>query len=78
MPHHLRGKQTSWTDDRIEAELRRFAAGHEVFPTQREFARAGRAALQGALRRHGGVELWAARLRLPRRERYSGRIAATI
>jgi hypothetical protein len=53
--------------------VRRFAAGREVFPTVREFRRAGQTGLLGALRRHGGVELWAARVGLPRRERYSGR-----
>jgi hypothetical protein len=75
-PHHLRGKRTWWTEERIEGELRRFAAGHEAFPTQREFRRAGQTALLGALRRHGGIALWATRLGLPRRERYSGRVNA--
>jgi DNA invertase Pin-like site-specific DNA recombinase len=75
-PHHLRGPRVWWTDERLEAELRNFAAGREVFPTVREFRRAGRTGLLGALRRHGGGELWASRLGLPRRERYSGRIAA--
>jgi hypothetical protein len=77
-PHHCRGTRTWWTDERIEAELRRFAAGHEVFPTRREFRHAGETALLGALHRHGGIVLWAARLGLPRRERYSGRISAAV
>ena len=51
-----------WTDERTDAALRRFAAGHEVLPTRREFARAGETALLDALHRHGGTELWAARL----------------
>jgi hypothetical protein len=76
-PHHLRGRRTWWTDERIEAELRRFAAGQEVFPTRREFRRAGETALLGALHRHGGAVRWAERLGLPRRERHSGRIVAT-
>jgi hypothetical protein len=73
-PHHLRGQRTWWTDERIEAELRRFAAGRAVFPAVREFRQAGETALLVALRRHGGTEQWAARLGLPRRERYSGRV----
>ena len=44
-PHRLRGSRTWWTEERIEAELRRFAAGREVFPAAREFRRAGQAQL---------------------------------
>jgi hypothetical protein len=47
----------------------------EVFPTCAEFRHAGQGGLLTALRRQGGLELWAARLGLPRRERYSGRVA---
>ncbi len=74
-PHRLRGAQTWWTDERIDAELRRFTEGRAVFPTQREFRHANRGALLAALRRHGGMAPWAARLGLPRRQRYSGRVA---
>jgi len=63
------------TDARLESELRRFAAGRELFPTCTEFGDASQVGLLGALRRHGGVELWAARLEMPRRQRYSGRVA---
>jgi hypothetical protein len=77
-PHHLRGPRAWWTDERIEAELRRFAAGRELFPTVREFRRAGQTGLLGAVRRHGGAELWAARLGLPRREQHSGRVVAVV
>ena len=74
-PHRLRGKRVWWTEARIEAELRRFVAGHTVFPTQREFQAAGQGPLLSALRRHGGPNLWASKLEMPRRERYSGRVA---
>jgi hypothetical protein len=33
-PHHLRGPRVWWTDERIEGELRSFAAGRELFPTE--------------------------------------------
>ncbi len=55
-PHRHRGKRTWWTDERREAELRRLAAGHDVFPTVREFRLAGQVGLLGAMRRHGGIE----------------------
>jgi hypothetical protein len=71
----LRGQGVWWTDERIEAELQRFAAGHEVFPSRREFQRAGETPLLGALDRHGGADLWARRVGLLRRERCSGRLS---
>ena len=69
------GRETArdWTDARIEAELRRLV-GHETrFPSVRRFDEAGRRDLYGAIVRHGGSQLWAARLRLepPRRGRPS-------
>jgi hypothetical protein len=70
-PHRLRGAKTWWTDERIDAELRPFTAGREVFPARREFRGAGQGALLGAMCRHGGVATWADRLGLPRRERHS-------
>jgi hypothetical protein len=76
-PHHNRGGGIWWTDERLERELRRFAAGREVFPSIQEFQRAGQSGLLGALRRHGGTELWAARLGVPRRECCSGQIPVT-
>jgi hypothetical protein len=75
-PSHLRGTRIWWTDERLETALRRFAEGHEVFPTRREFRRASQTGLLVALHRHGGLELWAARFGLPRREPHSGRIVA--
>jgi hypothetical protein len=61
---------------RIEGELRRFTGGPAVFPTQREFRVSGQSALLGAMRRHGGVDLWAAKIGLPRLARYSGKVPA--
>lgn len=40
-PHRLRGRRVWWTRERTEAELRHFVAGHQLFPTRREFRRAG-------------------------------------
>jgi hypothetical protein len=56
-PHHLRGQRVWWPDERLEDELRRFAADRKVFPTGGEFQRADQSALLGAVRRHGGTKL---------------------
>lgn len=60
-----------WTDTRIEAELRWLVGAETRFPSVRRFDEAGRRDLYGAIVRHGGSQLWAARLRLepPRRGR---------
>lgn len=71
--HHLRGSVSYWTQARLEAELRRFAAGCDVFPTYAEFRRTGHGGLLTGLRRHGGLDVWAARMGLARRARCSGR-----
>jgi hypothetical protein len=72
-PHRLRGRRVWWTEERVEAELRRFTDGLTVFPTVREFRNAGETGLLGAVRRHGGTALWAGRLGLAQREPHSGR-----
>jgi hypothetical protein len=75
-PHRLRGRSVWWTDERIEAQLRRFVVDCDVFPTRREFLDAGEGALLGAMRRHNGPNAWAARMGLPRREPHSGCVGA--
>jgi hypothetical protein len=54
--------------ERIDAELWPFTEGRAIFPAQRESRQANQGALLAALRRHGEVARWAARLGLPRRE----------
>jgi hypothetical protein len=56
-----------WTDARIEAQLRRFLAGRDVWPRVSEFNDAGLASLFTAVYTYGGVEHWAARMGLGRR-----------
>jgi Fic family protein len=60
------GRPRSWTDERIEAELRKFCAGRTYWPTIKEFRAAGQARLYDAVARHGGADVWAAKLGLRR------------
>lgn len=57
-----RGRKRTWTDERIESELREFWGEREGWPSVEEFRRAGRLALYEAVRRHGGSRAWAERL----------------
>jgi DNA-binding transcriptional ArsR family regulator len=59
-------KQRQWTNDRIRAELERFCAGREMWPSAVEFKRSGRTDLYVAASRYGGIRFWAAELGLPR------------
>jgi hypothetical protein len=56
------GPPRHWTEERLEAELRRFVAGRDYWPTYQEFVDAGRVDLRTAVSRAGGHELWASRL----------------
>ena len=49
-----RGSRRVWSDDRIEAELRRFLADRTDWPTTAEFERAGLDSLRSAIYRDGG------------------------
>jgi hypothetical protein len=64
-----------WTDERISAELGQFCADRDTFPTQREFASAGRLRLYRAASLYGGIERWARQLgfdRIEGRTRFKG------
>jgi hypothetical protein len=53
-----------WTDERIEAELRRFCRRSRHWPSYTEFQSAGLGALYGAASRYGGLDYWRKRVRL--------------
>ncbi len=57
-----RGRKRTWTDDRIESELRNLWGEREDWPSVEEFRRANSLALYEAVRRHGGSRAWAERL----------------
>lgn len=63
-----RGRKRTWTDERIESELRETWGEREVWPSVEEFRNAGRLALYEAVRRHGGSRAWAERLGWRRKE----------
>jgi DNA invertase Pin-like site-specific DNA recombinase len=60
-----RTKLALWTEDRVRNELAEFLADREIWPKQDEFAACGKKQLHIALRRFGGMELWAQRFGLP-------------
>jgi len=66
-PAGPRRRDGLWTEARILDELERFCAGRELWPTEREFATAGKRALYAAASRKGGIPYWARRLGLARR-----------
>ena len=53
-----RGRPRSWTDARIERELRAFLEGRTDWPAPAEFAAAGRRSLYTAASRAGGIGRW--------------------
>ena len=57
-----RGRKRTWTDERIESELRELWGERDDWPTVEEFRRADRLALYEAVRRYGGSRAWAERL----------------
>jgi hypothetical protein len=59
-PH--RGGRRDWTEERIEAELRRFCADRGTFPSAAEFEAAGLGRLYRAASRSGGIGRWKRRL----------------
>jgi Fic family protein len=61
------GRPRTWTNERIQEELREFTAGRTDWPTVREFDENGRRALYLAVTRHGGAEYWARQLGLERK-----------
>ena len=61
------GRRAMWTEEQILQDLEAFCAGHDVWPTEREFVHAGRRDLYSAASRTGGIGYWADQLGLPRR-----------
>ena len=56
------GSNLVWTDQRIEAQLRRVLDGRDVWPTRRELERVGGSGLAIAVAQRGGTACWARRL----------------
>jgi Fic family protein len=56
------GRPRSWTDERIEEELRALVGDGESFPSIARFDAAGRRDLYNAVQRHGGSAAWARRV----------------
>jgi len=71
MPSSTR-KLQSWTDQRIERELREFLVGRDEWPSYRDFQRAGRKVLRDAVTQLGGACHWARRLGVTYVERKPG------
>lgn len=57
-------KPARWTDDLIEAELRRLFAAHERWPTQAQFQAVGATGLRRAVYAGHGSRWWAERIGL--------------
>jgi DNA invertase Pin-like site-specific DNA recombinase len=55
-----------WDPEDAHAALQDFVRGRAVFPSRRDFVRAGHSSLFGWLIRNGGLDLWAAASGLPR------------
>lgn len=53
-----RGRPVTWTDDRIEQELRGILIRYDGWPSRDEFKRAGKADLYRAASRRGGIRHW--------------------
>lgn len=57
-PKGRRGPKRSWTDARIERELRAFVEGRTEWPRPEEFRSAGQGPLYAAASRAGGIARW--------------------
>lgn len=53
-----RGRKRTWTDARIERELRAFVEGRNEWPRPEEFRSSGRGPLYAAASRAGGISRW--------------------
>ena len=58
------GHSRSWSKEEIRKGLDGFLAGREHYPTQKEFAEAGKVRLFNAIRRNGGPAYWQRRFEL--------------
>lgn len=52
------GRPKTWSDERIESELRALLEGRDRWPSAAEFAAAGQRALYAAASRSGGIARW--------------------
>ncbi|HTU78565.1 MAG TPA: hypothetical protein VMF09_07380 [Solirubrobacteraceae bacterium] len=60
------GYAARWTEERVSKELEAFLAGRDVWPPAGEFQAAGLGLLREAVKRLGGVEVWAEKFGLAR------------
>lgn len=58
------GSYRPWTEERIDAELRKLCEGRTTWPAHGEFLANGGRGLYSAVCKHGGVEMWRNRLDL--------------
>jgi len=66
------GYAARWTEERVRGELEQFLDGRDVWPPASEFQAAGLGLLREAVKRLGGVEVWAERFGLERQKQSSG------
>jgi hypothetical protein len=66
------GYAPRWTEELVGKELEAFLAGREQWPSAGEFEAAGLVLLREAVKRLGGVELWATRFGLTRPNHSAG------
>lgn len=66
------GYTPRWTEERVSKELAVFLDGRTEWPSTKEFETAGLGLLREAVKRLGGVEVWAAKFGLERRNHASG------
>lgn len=64
--NRLSGVRRGWTPEAIEAMLRELIGESEMWPTRREFERAGLAGLLTAIYTHEGPDYWARRFKVRR------------
>lgn len=64
--NRLAGIRRGWTPDAIEAQLREFIGDSTMWPTRREFERAGLTGLLSAIYRREGPTYWARRFKVRR------------
>jgi hypothetical protein len=65
------GQTGYWPNDHIRTELTALCAGRIIFPSRKDFQRAGLAGMFCALKRRNGPDWWACELGLPRYRRGS-------
>ena len=70
-------QRRQWTNDRIRTSLEAFCAGHDSWPSARDFKTAGHADLYVAASRYGGIAFWTKELGFARPGRTSGTRAAS-